>query len=159
MWYNCIIRGGAMEKRFENFTVSIIKLYRLVQRIKIHEMRDYGLKSVHVMCIYYLYEYKQGLTAGDLISLMYEDKAAISRALALLRDKNYILYDASKYNALITLTEEGEKVARYINEKADCAVAAGSADLSESERKLCYRFLDEITKNLQNYYNKLKEIK
>ena len=146
-----------MEKRFENFTVSIIKLYRLVQRIKVHEMRDYGLKSVHVMCIYYLNEHEEGLTAGELISLTFEDKAAISRALALLREKNYIAYDASKYNSLITLTEEGKKVADYINQKADLAVDAGSADLSESERKLCYRFLDEITENLQKYYSELKK--
>lgn len=146
-----------MEKRFENFTVSVIKLYRLVQRIKVHEMRDYGLKSVHVMCIYYLNENREGLTAGDLIALTFEDKAAISRALALLRDKNYITYDAKKYNALITLTQEGIKVAEYINEKADLAVAAGSAELSDEERKLCYRFLNEIAENLQKYYHELKE--
>ena len=146
-----------MEKRFENFTISIIKLYRLVQRIKIHEMRDYGLKSVHVMCIYYLNEHAEGLTAGELIALTFEDKAAISRALALLREKNYIAFDDKKYNATITLTQEGRKVAQYINEKADLAVAAGSAALSDDERKLCYRFLDEISENLQKYYNELKE--
>ena len=146
-----------MEKRFENFTISVMKLYRLVQRIKVHEMRDYGLKSVHVMCIYYLNERKEGLTAGELIALTFEDKAAISRALALLRDKNYIAYDANKYNALITLTEEGKKVAEYIDEKADSAVMAGSATLSDDERELCYRFLGEVSENLQEYYNELKK--
>lgn len=144
-----------MEKRFENFTVSIMKLYKLVRRIKVHEMRDYGLKSVHVMCIYYLNEHKEGLTAGELISLTYEDKAAISRALAQLRDKRLIFYDANKYNSPITLTEEGCEVADYINEKADQAVAAGSAELSDDERKLCYRFLDEITQKLEKYYEEL----
>lgn len=145
-----------MEKIFENFTGSILKLHRLVQRIKSYEMRDYGLKSVHVMCIYYINE-SNGITAGELVRLMFEDKAAISRALALLRDKGYVEYDTSKYNSPIRLTDSGKDVAAYIDEKSRLAVEAGSADMSDSERELFYKSLASIADNLKNYYAKLTD--
>ena len=41
-----------MEKIFENFTVNILKLNKLVNKIKQFEMEEYGLKAIHVMCGY-----------------------------------------------------------------------------------------------------------
>lgn len=144
-----------MEKVFENFTVSVLKLNKLVQRIKQFEMREYKLKSVHVMCVYYLDEHAEGLTASELMRLTYEDKAAISRALHQLREDGYVRYDVKKYNAVINLTEEGKKVAEYISMKADKAVKAGSADFNEDERVFFYKSLAQITENLKNYYEEL----
>ncbi|MDE7167866.1 MAG: DUF4364 family protein [Clostridia bacterium] len=144
-----------MEKIFENFTISVLKLNRLVQRIKQYEMREYKLKSVHVMCVYYLNEHREGLTASELMRLTYEDKAAISRALRQLLDNGYVKYDVKKYNSLITLTEEGLKVADYITRKSDKAVKAGSAEFSEEERVFFYKSLAQITDNLKNYYEEL----
>ena len=40
-----------MEKVFENFAVVIMKLNKLIQRIKQFEMREYGLKAIHVMSL------------------------------------------------------------------------------------------------------------
>ena len=40
-----------MDDRFENFTVTVLKLGKLVQKIKLFEMESYGLKAIHVMCI------------------------------------------------------------------------------------------------------------
>ena len=144
-----------MEKIFENFTISVLKLNRLVHRIKQYEMREYKLKSVHVMCVYYLSEHREGLTASELMRLTFEDKAAISRALRQLLDNGYVKYDVKKYNSVITLTEEGLKVAEYISLKADKAVKAGSADFSEDERVFFYSSLAQITGNLKNYYEEL----
>ena len=144
-----------MEKIFENFTISVLKLNRLVQRIKQYEMREYKLKSVHVMCVYYLNERREGLTASELMRLTYEDKAAISRALRQLLDNGYVKYDVKKYNSVITLTEDGLKVAEYITRKSDKAVKAGSAEFSEEERVFFYKSLAQITDNLKNYYKEL----
>lgn len=144
-----------MEKIFENFTISVLKLYRLIQRIKHYEMREYDLKGIHVMCIYYLNENRRGLTASELMRLTFEDKAAISRALGQLREKGYVEYDAKKYNANIVLTEKGAEVADYISVKAGKAVNAGSARFSEEERVFFYRSLGAITENLKNYYENL----
>ena len=144
-----------MEKIFENFTVSVLKLNKLVQRIKQFEMREYKLKSVHVMCVYYLNEHREGLTASELMRLTYEDKAAISRALRQLRDNGYVQYDVKKYNSVITLTEAGVSIADYVSMKADKAVKAGSADFSEEERVRFYKSLAQITENLKKYYEEL----
>ena len=43
-----------MGDRFENFTLLIDKLGKIIQKIKNIEMKEYGLKAVHVMCIYQL---------------------------------------------------------------------------------------------------------
>ena len=141
-----------MDKIFENFTVSVLKLNRLIQRIKQFEMREYKLKSIHVMCVYCLNEHPNGLTASELMRLTFEDKAAISRALRQLLEFGYVKYDVNKYNSVIILTEDGLKVADYITRKSDKAVKAGSADFTEEERKFFYKSLAQITDNLENDY-------
>ena len=148
-----------MEKIFENFTITVMKLNKLVNKIKAHEMKGYGLKAIHVMCIYYLNENEQGLRAAELVKLTLEDKAAVSRGLALLRDKGYVTYDPDKYNAVIHLTDEGKKVADFIADKSEKAVNAGSAVMSEQERIQFYKSLHFIADNLKSYYAKISSEK
>lgn len=144
-----------MENRFENFTITILKLNKLVHKIKLHEMKGYGLKAIHVMCIYYLHENRRGLTASELVKFTLEDKAAISRALVLLREKGLVQYDSNTYNGSIRLTEEGEKFSEYILDKADNAVEAAGGALSEEERETFYRVLYSIEQRLRDYYEEL----
>ena len=146
-----------MENIFENFTITILKLKKLVQKIKNCEMQEYGLKTIHVMCIYYLKNYSEGLTSSELTKLTLEDKAAISRALKVLQEKGYVRYDANKYNAAICLTDEGMKLAESISEKASNAVEAGSYDFSEEERLSFYNALKSIACNLESYYSQLNK--
>ena len=144
-----------MEKIFENFTITILKLNKLVHKIKNFEMHEYGLKTIHVMCVYYLNNNPEGLTASELTKLTLEDKAAISRALKVLQEKGYASYDPNKYNAEIRLTEEGKKLALIISEKADSAVSAGSYDFTDEQRNSFYVELKTIADNLEKYYNSL----
>ena len=141
-----------MEKIFETFTITVLKINKLVQKIKHREMQEYGLQCIHVMCIYYLKENKNGMTASELMRLTFEDKAAISRALKVLKEKGFIEYDPKTYNAAITLTAEGVNVAEAINEKAERAVKGGSADMTDEQREFFYRQLQTISENLKNYY-------
>ena len=145
-----------MEKIFENFTFTILRLNKLVQKIKHIEMSGFGLKTIHVMCLYHLYENPQGLTSGELVKLTLEDKAAISRAIKQLKEKNYAGYDSNAYNTAITLTESGKEVAKTVTEKANAAVEAGSFDFTEEERNNFYRTLSSIAEKLQKYYLSLK---
>lgn len=145
-----------MEKIFETFTITVLKINKLVQKIKHREMREYGLQCIHAMCIYYLRENENGLTASELMRLTFEDKAAISRALKVLKEKGYIEYDSKTYNAPVKLTEEGLEVARFISEKAEKAVQGGSADMSEEERKFFYKSLLSIADNLKKYYEEME---
>lgn len=144
-----------MEKIFENFTISILKLNKLIQKIKQHEMQEYDLKAIHVMCGYYLNEHPEGLTSSELVKLTLEDKAAISRALKAMQDRGFVTYDANRHNAPVRLTDEGKRFAEFILERSDKAVEAGSAALSEDERNLFYKSLGAIAENLTNYYESL----
>lgn len=146
-----------MKKIFENFTFTVLKLNKLIQKIKHVEMREFGLKTIHVMCLYRLYSNRGGLTCGELVKLTLEDKSAISRAVKVLKQKGYANYDSRSYNSLITLTESGVKIAETTLEKADRAVNAASCDFTEEQRLNFYKSLDVIAKKLQAYYDGLTE--
>ena len=74
-----------MEERFKTFTVLIAKINRNIRKIKNREMVEYGLRSAHISCLYYLYS-AEALTATELCELCEEDKATISRALVYLEE-------------------------------------------------------------------------
>lgn len=144
-----------MENIFENFTVTILKMNKLVQKIKNYEMQEYGLKTIHVMCVYYLKSHSEGLTASELTKLTLEDKAAISRALKTMHEKGFISYDPNKYNSVIRLTDEGQAFADEVCRKAEKAVEACSCDFTEEERLSFYKALNTIADNLAAYYENL----
>lgn len=142
--------------RFENFTVSVLKLNKLIHKIKLYEMEEYDLRAIHVMCVYYLNS-NPNLTATELAKLTLEDKAAISRALKTLAEKGYVNYAADGYNAQITLTDAGKAVSEKISDKAAKAVNAAGGSLSEKQREEFYDSLGAIVKDLETYYNKLSK--
>lgn len=144
-----------MEDLFIDFTLSILRLNKLVQRIKMYEIEKYSLKPVHVMCSYYLNKNPQGLTAKELVELTLEDKAAISRALKMMQEKGYVKYDPNSRNSTVKLTEEGKQFTDIICARAEKAVVAGSIDFTEEERIFFYKSLDTINKNLSQYYKEL----
>ena len=144
-----------MEDLFIDFTISVLKLNKLVQKIKTFEIEKFGLKPVHVACGYYLNKNPQGLTAKELGDLTLEDKAAISRALKIMQDNGLVKYDANSRNAVITLTDEGREIATHICAKANEAVSACSVDFTADERIFFYKSLGAIVDNLNNYYKEL----
>lgn len=148
-----------MENIFENFTITILKLNKLVQKIKNYEMQEYGLKTIHVMCGYYLKNHPEGLTASELTKLTLEDKAAISRALKTLQEKGFVSYDPNKYSAVIRLTEDGKKFAAAVCEKAEKAVEAVSYRFTDDERISFYKALGTIADNLEKYHDGLVKSK
>lgn len=147
-----------MKERFEDFTISMIKAGKLIQKIKNIEMSDYQLKAIHAMILYNLNEHPNGLTNTDLVKCIQEDKAAISRALKDLKNKNMIYYEQTDklYHAKIFLTEEGNAVARQLGEKAIRAVQAGGNGLNQEQREIFYQSLHQIMKNLEEYYQQLQ---
>ena len=144
-----------MENRFENFTYLIIKLSKLVQKIKNIEVREYGLRAIHVMCIYHLSKNTDGLTATELVNLTLEDKAAISRALLLMKEEDIVNYEPKTYGSIIVLSENGKRIAQEILQKANSALAAGGISLSSNDRAVLYKSLMAIEENLEEYYKKL----
>lgn len=157
-YYNIVdntLCGDNMEKIFENFTITILKLNKLVQKIKLFEAQKYDLKAIHIMCAYYLKEHPEGLTSSELVKLTLEDKGAISRALKILQDRNFVKYNQNRHNTPVVLTADGRKFADFITVQSMKAVEAGMAELTEEERAFCYKWLGSIAVNLEQYYTEI----
>lgn len=148
-----------MRDRFESFTRDITELYRLIQKIKHAEMTKLGLKGMHVMCLYFLYENPEGLTAATLSEKCAEDKAAISRSIAILKEKGLVIEsqngEAKKYRSIIKLTDAGKNIAEKEVEKIVNAVIAGGDGLTDDMRKAFYDSLSLISANLEKYVETL----
>ena len=143
-----------MNQRFENFTYRVIKLYKLVQKIRLIEMKEFDLKGIHVMCIYYL-SVNGKMTASELIKLTLEDKAAISRALKLLVAKKLVTYASDGYNSPVELTQRGISVAEAIEDKAQRAVNAAGGSLTDEQRDNFYECLEIVSTRLEEYYKSM----
>lgn len=141
-----------MTQRFELFCNTINRMHRNLQRIKLKEMEEFGLKGIHVMCLFELNHNPEGLTLTQLSNLCEEDKAAISRAVSELTRRKLVTSDSvKKYRSLITLTKDGKTAAAKIDEKAEAAVIAVSGNLTEEQRNALYQMLTYISNNLDNY--------
>ncbi len=143
-----------MIERFELFVSTITQIYKQLQRVKMQEMADSDLRGTHVMCLFQLNRHPEGLTVTQLSNLCEEDKAATSRTVSDLLQKQLVIADTEKkYRAPIMLTKEGKVIADQIDIQATNAVNAVGNDLTEEEREVFYRALTKISENLKNYLN------
>lgn len=141
-----------MQERFEVFTVLINRISRSIRSIKNHEMSEYGLRSPHISCLYYLYS-SGALTATDLCERCEEDKATISRSLDYLETNGYITREtrsAKRYKSPILLTDKGCETGKKITDKIDRVLDEVSTGLSEEDRAAFYRSLGIISENLES---------
>lgn len=145
-----------MTERFETFTVLINRISRNIRKIKNQEMAEYGLRSAHVSCLYYLYV-SRGLTATELCERCEEDKATISRALDYLESNGYLSdpnQSGKRYKSALLLTEKGVAVGKKIADKIDGVLDAISDSLTEEERLAFYRSLGAISDRLETVARK-----
>ncbi|MBQ9973837.1 MAG: transcriptional regulator [Oscillospiraceae bacterium] len=141
-----------MEKRYETFTILINRISRSIRRIKNNEMAEYGLRSVHISCLYYLF-LSDGLTATELCERCEEDKATISRALDFLERHGYITCQSSsvkRYRAPLHLTDTGRQAGQQITDKIDRVLERISDSLCETDREIFYRSLNRISESLDS---------
>lgn len=141
-----------MDGRFSAFTLLISSLSRHIRRIKTAEVAEYGLKSPHVSCLYYIHKAGK-LTARELCDMCGEDKGAVSRSLEYLEKKGLIkteVIDGKKYKTPLVLTESGLKVANELSTKIDRALEKAGEGLKEEDRLIMYRSLEIINNNLKD---------
>lgn len=140
-----------MNQRFDDFVTGITVCYKYLQRIKSVAVNEMGLKGSHVMCIFYLKQHPEGLTASQLCALCAEDKAAISRTLSSLREQGFISpAGARNYRTPLTLTEAGRALADRFDSLIAQWVAIGGEGLTEEERRNFYHSLRLIAGNLRS---------
>lgn len=114
------------------------------------------------MCINFLNNSPEGLTASEISTLAKEDRAGISRALAELLDNGFVKYiddestDKRKYRAKVTLTDKGLDYAKKVSTYIVNAVMFGGSDISDEDRNIFYSVLTTISENLEQYYHELE---
>ena len=144
--------GNQMITRFEQFSSSIASLYKYIQKIERDEMIKYGLKGSFAQYLLAIRRYENGLTASNLCEICDKDKAAISRVIAEMEQKELIYRKATGtnlYRAMLMLTEKGKSAADHVNERAKIAVEAAGKGLTEESRQAFYAALNLIASNLQ----------
>ena len=141
-----------MKERFETFVTAITQIYRCLQKLKNQEMADFGLRGSHVMCLYQLSCHEDGLTPARLAQLCEEDKAAVSRAVAELKDLGLICTSAEpkKYRRHLLLTDRGREVTEIMDRKIIDAVLTAAQGYGPEERKIFYGVLLQVAENLRN---------
>ena len=145
-----------MKERFETFTVLINRISRNIRKIKNQEMTEYGLRSAHVSCLYFIYR-SNNITATELCEKCEEDKATISRALDYLENSGFITCETKgtkRYKAPLVLTEKGLVVGKSIADKIDSVLDEISIGLTDEERNEFYRCLAVISQSIESVANK-----
>jgi len=137
-----------MLNRFAQFSYVISNIYRNIQKIEHDEMVKLGYKGAFAQYLVALANQPNGITSTKLCVICDKNKAAVSRILQEMEDKELIFRNHS-YNALITLTKKGEKIAQYVCEKAELAVQEVSKGLNDEQRQLFYSTLSQITTAVQ----------
>ena len=150
------IGGRFMKERFETFTMLINRISRNIRKIKNQEMAEYGLRSAHTSCLYYLY-LEKGLTATELCERCEEDKATISRAIEYLELKGYISNESmpsKRYKTPLFLTDSGEALGKKIADKIAAVLIETSDGLNEDERARFYKSLAIVSNCLDSVATK-----
>jgi len=143
-----------IENRFEVFATTISRISRSLQKLKMQAMMPFGLRSAHVICVFFLHQAPDGLTASKLAALSDQDKGAVSRAVAELEKLGYITYWAAdetsrKYRAKIILTETGCEIAEKLDAYIDEALEKAGQGITNEERAVFYKTLSLICTNLE----------
>ncbi len=144
----------SVSERFDLFVSLICQLNRSIRRIKGFEMRELGLRGVHVMILFHLHLHPEGLTQTRLATLCAEDKATISRAVQDLAESGVIASDSASpnhRNVKLSLTKHGNELAGSLGERIKNAVEAGAAGLPDKARDLLYSMLERVNDNLAAY--------
>lgn len=146
-------------ERFEILSATVLHLVRAVQEIKAKKMAAYGLRgrSAAVLCRIFLHG--GGLTATALVKACEVDKAQISRCLAELCEKGFVMHEgesAHRYKQNYVLTAAGRAAAVDISRAFADIEAAVSKSISSQELEIFYRTLYTLCDNFDELLAKYK---
>lgn len=140
-------------KRFEKFTLLIDGVHKSIHKIKLDMAPKVGVKGVHVLWVYELYEHKEGLTSTELASVSRIDRSLVSREIDDLMKEGCIeCIDKSsgkRYNGRFVLTERGRELAEWIIERVLDVQNSVSSGISKEELETFYSVLERLDKNLE----------
>lgn len=141
-----------MLERFERFTSAISTATKCVVKLKAREVREKGLRATHVMTLISIGKSgARGVTATTIGKYCREDKAGISKDLAVLKEQGYILpqnESEKKYRVRYVLTDMGRQLYEKIRADIRDVVTRCGDGIDDGEREIFYRVFDKIVDNL-----------
>ncbi len=141
-----------MIDRFEHFITNITEIDLYWHRIAAAAMSEYSLKGNYAIYFTRLSNCKEGCTAAELTQTTGKDKADVSRDINLLIKKGLVkrtTVSGNAYRAKLSLTAEGEDLARKVKGKVAQAVSVVGFTAEDEERETFYKMLDEVTEKLR----------
>ena len=153
------------QERYNEFTLLIEGTHKLIQKIKVDKAKEFGIKGVHVFWLCRLLAQPDGMTSAELAAQRMIDRSLVSREIDELLEKGYVQIDKKSlgkrrsYNSIITLTPEGEKIAKKISDIAIDIQSEANKGIREAELVAFYRTLSNIYNNLYDYTEQYEEAK
>ena len=135
--------------RFTQFTMTISRLNKLIQKLKTHGMQQFGLKGVDTLCLYQLAAQPEGMTFSALAESCQLDPALVSRTLRNLVQAGMVAKSGppGKYHAQYTLTPQAQdampeitRIIHNVQERAD-------QNISPADLAVFYTVLETLTHN------------
>ena len=141
-----------MEKiRFTRFALLLGGLQKCLQKVKLVNAAEVGLKGVHMLWLYELSQHPEGMSASELAADSSIDRSLISREINVLEKEGYILFDSTgdkhRYNCKIRLTERGEELAARIGLAGLHIQERIGEDISDEDLQTFYRTFEALHKN------------
>ncbi len=139
------------DDRFLRFSFAIDQIAKSLQRIKNEKLAQFGLRSMHLMCLFQLDKNPEGLTGTELSQRCLVDKAFISRVTGELCQAQYVSYsnkEGSHYNNKFILTEAGQHVMVQVRAILENAVEQVTAGISEEQLFQFYQILEQLETGL-----------
>ena len=140
-----------MQERYEQFSFVVSAINRHIQKLERDEMIKFGYKGAFAQYLMAMRHYPQGVTSAQLSEMCDKDKAAVSRNVGEMIEKGLVVRKSatdSLYRAKLILSQEGEKIADFVANRASAAIEAMGEHMGEEQRKSLYFTLDAIEKRL-----------
>ena len=131
-------------------------VYLRLSRSDGDQQESNSIKNQRALLNDYLGKHPEGLTATQLTELCKEDKAAVSRCLSQLSDRQLVVCEQPEdhkrsYRSHYMLTVQGRSVVSGIQTRIKEALSYGGRGLTEERRRDFYGTLAIISENLSDY--------
>ena len=146
-----------MTQRYARFSSAISGINQYIQKIESDEMKKYNLRGSCAQYLVAILSSDEALTATRLSEICRKDKAAVSRAVAEMEEKNLLVRTGkggNRYRSPLALTETGEVAAKAVASRASRAVELAGKGFPEEDRERFYEILELLSGNLKNISQK-----
>ena len=138
--------------RFLTFCRSFDKILKDIKKKEMSYMSEYGLRSVHMVCILRMKQSEKGMTVTELAKATQKDKALISRTIKELTADGFVttktMVEDKGYKKKYYLTEKSERIATDINDDIGEYMSMARTGIPEEDMQKFYEVLSSLTRNI-----------